>query len=107
MNMNLKQISIIVARGALFIVYFWFGFLKVIGQSPASEMVRELLSQTMPFMSLFVIHILTTILPLFLLPSIWTHMFVPTLEGQYIIKNLALIACVLHLYDEQSIVASA
>ncbi len=32
-------------------------------------------------------------MPLVLLPKVaWVHAFVPTLEGQYIIKNLAIIA---------------
>ena len=128
--MKIKQISILMARVALFVIYFWFGLLKVIGQSPASPMVHNLLSQTMPFMPfavfivlfglfemligilfvipglersaliLFCIHIITTALPLFILPGeVWTHIFVPTLEGQYIIKNLALIACVLTIWS--------
>jgi uncharacterized membrane protein YkgB len=33
-----------------------------------------------------------TFLPLILLPEItWQHLFIPTMEGQYIIKNLVLI----------------
>ncbi len=127
--MNIKQISVLLARVALFVLYFWFGILKVIGQSPASPLVKELLSRTMPFLpfssfivlfglfeiiiailfiipgwekwaiTLFASHIIMTALPLFLLPKyIWTHSFVPTLEGQYIIKNLALISCALTIY---------
>lgn len=42
---------------------------------------------------LLLIHMVTTVLPLFLLPSVaWQMPFVPTLEGQYILKNAALIA---------------
>jgi uncharacterized membrane protein YkgB len=133
--MNLRQISVLVSRIALFVVYFWFGFLKVIGQSPASDMVKELFGKTlghMPFMSfgifivlfgllemfigllfiipgreklalvLFFLHMITTSLPLFISSGIWTHVFVPTLEGQYIIKNLALIACALSIWDSLS-----
>lgn len=38
-------------------------------------------------------HMITTTMPLFILPGqTFTAPFVPTLEGQYIIKNLALIA---------------
>jgi uncharacterized membrane protein YkgB len=38
-------------------------------------------------------HMVMTILPLILLPAVtWTMPFVPTLEGQYIIKNLVIIA---------------
>ena len=128
--MSVQQISVLMARIALFVIYFWFGFLKVIGQSPASSMVKNLLSHTVPFMPfglfivlfglfevligilfiipgkekfatiLFGIHIFTTTLPLFLLHGeVWTHIFVPTLEGQYIIKNLALIACALTIWS--------
>ncbi len=123
--MNTRQISVVMARIALFVIYFWFGLLKVLGQSPATPMVEHLLTHTMPFMSiglflvlfglfemfigllflipsreklataLFFIHMLVCALPLFMLGEVWTHIFVPTLEGQYIIKNLALIACAL------------
>ena len=42
---------------------------------------------------LLIPHMVMTSLPLFLLPSIaWQTFFVPTLEGQYIIKNLVIIA---------------
>lgn len=41
----------------------------------------------------FVAHIAMTMLPLLLLPSlVWTAPFVPTMEGQYILKNLVLVA---------------
>jgi len=118
-----RQISIPLARYALFIVFFWFGILKVIGLSPASGLVERLFEQTIPFISfatfltcfglfemligvlflfkgterwvipLLLIHMITTFLPLFLLPQeTWSGFLTPTLEGQYIIKNLVLIA---------------
>ena len=118
-----RKISIPAARTALFIVFFWFGWLKVIGLSPASALVQRLFEQTIPFMSfgtfiicfglfecligilflikgaerivipLLFIHMITTAGPLVLLPSeTWQLFFVPTLEGQYIIKNLVIIA---------------
>ena len=136
--MTLKQTSILLSRISLFIIYFWFGFLKVIGLSPASAMVTELFGKTMTpitntmhlsFISpgLFVIvfgifeviigilfiipgkerwaiyafftHMITTALPLFFLKtSVWTGIFIPTLEGQYIIKNIALMACVVSIW---------
>lgn len=44
------------------------------------------------------LHMATTMLPLFVLPQIaWSGPFVPTLEGQYIIKNIALIALTIQL----------
>ncbi len=127
--MKLKQFSILLARFSLFIIYFWFGFLKVIGQSPASDMVKTLLSKTMPFMpfssfivlfglfemligilffipkaeklalGLFFLHMITTTLPLFFISEVWTHTFVPTLEGQYIVKNIALISCAVTIWS--------
>jgi uncharacterized membrane protein YkgB len=42
---------------------------------------------------LLLVHMITTAGPLFLLPSeTWQRLLVPTLEGQYIIKNLVIIA---------------
>ncbi len=112
-----------VGRFGLFVVFFWFGFLKVIGLSPASGLVQQLFEQTIPIMSfhtfiigfgayecligilflfrgmerivipLLAIHMITTVGPLLLLPQeTWSGFLVPTLEGQYIIKNLLIIA---------------
>lgn len=127
--MTIQNHSILLSRLALFVIYFWFGLLKVLEMSPASGMVEKLLGMTMPFIpfatfiilfglfemligilflipkwekfaiSLFVIHILTTALPLFFIGEIWTSLFIPTLEGQYIVKNLALIACAACIYS--------
>lgn len=111
------------SRLALFIVYFWFGLLKVLGYSPAEPLVSELLKKTLPFLGadqfifwfgwleiligilflfprlsrlvifILVIHLITTAGPLFLLPQItWQGFLIPTLAGQYIIKNLLIIA---------------
>ena len=45
---------------------------------------------------LLLLHMISTALPLFLLTSAtWQSAFVPTLEGQYIIKNLVIIATAL------------
>ena len=119
----LRKVSEPVARAGIFIIFFWFGFLKVLGLSPASPLVSALLAVTMPFIPapifiagfgalecliglLFLVkgmeriavvalflHMITTVMPLFLLPDIaWTGLLVPTLEGQYIIKNIAIIA---------------
>lgn len=118
-----RELSEPMARFGIFVVFFWFGLLKVVGLSPASPLVRALFEQTIPYMQfpLFMVlfglfemligimflmkgyerevipllfaHMFTTFLPLFLLPAIaWTAPFVPTLEGQYIIKNLVIIA---------------
>jgi uncharacterized membrane protein YkgB len=118
-----RRVSIPLSRFGLFVIFFWFGILKVLGESPASALVADLVKRTIPFMSvpafivvfgvievvigllflvrgaerivipLLFIHMLATFLPLFLLPQeTWSHTLVPTLEGQYIIKNLTLIA---------------
>jgi uncharacterized membrane protein YkgB len=118
-----KKLSVPVARIGLFIVFFWFGILKVLDLSPASPLVQNLFEHTMPimpfgtFMVLFglfecvigilflirgaerivipllFIHMITTILPLFVLTEVtWSGFLTPTLEGQYIIKNVVIIA---------------
>ena len=47
---------------------------------------------------LLIPHLFVTTMPLILLPSItWQAPFVPTLEGQYIIKNLLIVAVALGL----------
>ena len=52
---SIGKATTLMARLSLFVIYFWFGFLKVIGQSPASPMVQGLFAKTMahmmPFMS--------------------------------------------------------
>jgi uncharacterized membrane protein YkgB len=120
----IKKIGLPFARLSLFVVYFWFGILKIIQVSAANPLVEALLKKTLPFVGfsqfvififslfemligtlflfpkmdrivlpLFAIHMLTTFLPLVFLPQIaWQQAFVPSLEGQYIIKNLVLIA---------------
>lgn len=111
-------------RISLFIIYFWFGILKVLGISPAEPLVNNLFDQILagiiPFdtfsrlfglfeciigiiwlfpqitrMALYIllIHMVSTFLPVLLLPNdTWHSWFTPTLVGQYIIKNFALIA---------------
>jgi uncharacterized membrane protein YkgB len=118
-----RKVSMPLARFGLFVVFFWFGLLKVLDLSPATPLVEALFGQTIPFMSfstfivgfglfecligilflikgyervvipLLFIHMITTFLPLIILPSeTWSAWFVPTMEGQYIIKNLVIIA---------------
>jgi len=118
-----RRVALPMARFGIFLVFFWFGALKVAGLSPASPLVEQLFERTIPFMSfgtfivlfgllecgigiLFLIprldrvaiaflvfHMTTTLLPLVLLPSeTWSGFLVPTLEGQYIIKNILIIA---------------
>ncbi len=119
----LRKISMPIAHTAIFIVFFWFGILKVFGTSPANPLVSDLLHKTLPFITfdqfivlfgiyemiigitflipnlerlaiaLLIPHMLMTTLPLFFLSaSTWQAPFVPTLEGQYIIKNVVIVA---------------
>ena len=111
------------ARVALFVVFFWFGILKVLGLSPASPLAEALTAQTVGMqyfdllflvlsviecvigvlflipkatrivIPLLLIHMAVVCSPLVLVPSeVWTGFLVPTLEGQYIIKNLVIVA---------------
>jgi uncharacterized membrane protein YkgB len=111
------------ARVALFVVFFWFGILKVLGLSPASPLAEALTAQTVGMqyfdllflvlsviecvigvlflipkatrivILLLLIHMAVVCSPLVLVPSeVWTGFLVPTLEGQYIIKNLVIVA---------------
>lgn len=120
---TLRRVSMPLARFALFVVFFWFGILKIIGTSPANPMVMDLMHVTLPFMTwevfivlfsiyemiigitfliprlerlafvLLIPHMVMTMLPLiFLRAMTWQGFLTPTLEGQYIIKNLVIIA---------------
>ncbi len=108
-------------RFSIAVIFIWFGALKLFSKSPASELVAKTIywvnpSWFVPFLgyweviiglcflfrpliragiALLAPQMIGTFLPLVLLPQIvfqnslfWT----PTLEGQYIIKNLIIIA---------------
>lgn len=123
MIMHMKKWSMPMARFSIFVVYFWFGILKVFGTSPANPIVDALLQRTLPGvtfaefivafgvvevligimflvphltrLAIFVLclHLITTIMPLFVLrEATWQSFLVPTLEGQYIIKNILIVA---------------
>jgi hypothetical protein len=109
------------ARLAIFIVYFYFGILKLFGQSPATPLASALAAKTIGLahfnlafnilavyeciigilflfpkltrvvIPLLFIHLIIVCSPLVLVPHLaWVKPFVPTLEGQYIIKNVAI-----------------
>jgi uncharacterized membrane protein YkgB len=115
-----------VARFSLFLIFFWFGALKVLGLSPASPLAEALTARTVGMeyfdmlfliLSLFecligilflipkatrivvpllIVHMILVCSPLVLVPDMtWTGFLVPTLEGQYIIKNAAVVALAL------------
>jgi len=107
-------------RWSLAVVFVWFGLLKPLGVSPANDLVTRTVywfdpAWFVPLLGwwevligvcmvirplnraailLLALQMPGTFLPLVLLPDIcWTHVpWAPTLEGQYIIKNLVLIA---------------
>ncbi len=120
---TLRRIDMPFARLALFIVYFWFGALKLANVSPANPIMGDLLASTLPSVSferfvllfgfyemligvlflipkmerlviaLLVPHLILTFLPFIFLPAMtWRGFLIPTLEGQYIIKNLVILA---------------
>jgi len=118
-----KRINPWAGRAALFVVFVWFGVLKVVGASSANAIVAALQEKMLPFVpsgefivvlgvfemmigvliliprwerlsiGLLVIHMATTLLPLIFLPEItWGDVLVPSMEGQYVLKNLVIIA---------------
>lgn len=122
----LRRTYLPVARVAIFMIYFYFGFLKLIGESPATPLANELTSKlfgagaseplfmvlaafecligilflfpklTRIVVPLLLAHMLIVCSPLVIIPdSVFTKPFVPNLEGQYIIKNVAIIALAL------------
>lgn len=118
-----KRIYIPLARISIFLIFFWFGIIKLLGLSPASPLAEALTAQTIGmqyFDTLFILlslmecvigilflfpkmtriviplllaHMALVCSPLILLPHIvWQLPFVPTLEGQYILKNAVVVA---------------
>lgn len=118
-----RRTYIPLARVALFAVFFWFGFIKLTGTSPAGELAEaltvktvgpelfEILFKVLAFlecvigvlflvpkavrivMPLLFFHMAVVCAPLLLVPELtWQAAFVPTLEGQYIIKNIVIVA---------------
>ncbi len=119
----LKRSYIPIARVAIFVVYFYFGILKIFDLSPASPLAVALTEKTIggqyfdaAFLTLAVVECLIGILflipratriviplllahmvmvcsPLVLVPDMaWDQFLVPSLEGQYIIKNIVIVA---------------
>ncbi len=111
------------ARFSIFLIFFWFGLIKILGLSPASPLAEALSAKTVGlqyFHTLFILlaiiecvigilflfpkatriviplllfHMAIVCSPLLLVPEhTWQSFLVPTLEGQYIIKNAVVIA---------------
>ena len=114
-------------RIPIFIIFFWFGLLKVLDMSPAQNFVKDTV-YWMPFLSaelwtyiigfweiliaifflfkrttfiamiLLFLQMSGTFLPLVILPEVTfqnSNPLLPTLEGQYIIKNIIIITAAL------------
>lgn len=112
-----------VARVSIFLIFFWFGLIKILGLSSASPLAEALTAKTVgmqyfdvlfiglavteciigilflfPKATRIVIplllgHMLIVCSPLVLVPEFtWQSFMVPTLEGQYIIKNAVVVA---------------
>lgn len=107
-------------RYALAVVFIWFGALKFTGYSPATDLAARTMPMLPPewfipllagwevliglclairplvrfAIALLLPQMIGTFLPLVLLPGdTWTRFpWAPTLEGQYIIKNLVIVA---------------
>jgi hypothetical protein len=48
--------------------------------------------------TILILHMTTTLMPLFLLPRVtWQSFLIPTLEGQYMIKNLITLALAVNI----------
>lgn len=111
------------ARFSIFLIFFWFGLIKLLGLSPASPLAEALTMQTVGIqyfdmlfdllaaleciigilflvpkatrvvIPLLLAHMAVVCSPLLLVPEYtWQQFGVPTLEGQYIIKNAVVVA---------------
>lgn len=118
-----QRLYVPVARFAFFIIFFYFGILKILGLSPASPLAEALTANTIGMayfdISFFILALLECLIgilflvpkatrvvipllfahmavvcsPLVLVPAhVWSGFLIPSLEGQYIIKNIALVA---------------
>ena len=111
------------ARFSIFLIFFWFGLIKLVGLSPASPLAEALITKTVGMqyfdllfyvlavieciigilflfpkatrivIPLLLFHMLIVCSPLLIVPEYtWKQFGVPTLEGQYIIKNAVVVA---------------
>ncbi len=120
-----RRISVSAGRISIFVIYFWFGVLKIFGTdlSPATPLIRNIFEHVVPFIPfptfliffglfecliavlfiipgcerivipLLILHMVMTFMPLFVIPAAtWSGFLIPTVEGQYIIKNVLIIA---------------
>lgn len=115
----MNDISIPALRLSIGVIFVWFGILKPLGLSSAQELVENTIyfippNIFIPILGIWEVIIglsliikrlnrlgilllfmqmIGTFLPLIILPEVtWSGFLIPTLEGQYIIKNLVLIS---------------
>jgi uncharacterized membrane protein YkgB len=129
----LRKSFLPLARVAIFVVYFWFGILKLFELSPATPLAAALTEKTIglahfdtafmllaifecligllflfPSMTrivipMIVVHLVVVCSPMVLVPGeAWDRFLVPTLEGQYIIKNLVLAALAIGIAAQET-----
>lgn len=117
---SMASVGLPMLRVSLAVIFIWFGALKPFGLSPANELVTRtvywfdprwfvpflgwwevaigvcMLARPLHRLAIFLLFLQMpgTFLPLVLLPDVcWVHApYAPSLEGQYIIKNLVLIS---------------
>ena len=120
LSKKMEKHSVDLMRIALAVVYIWFGTLKIFGMSPAGDLVEKtvfwfrpeifipvlgicevligvglLIKRLIPYtIVLLLLHMTATLFPFFILKNSCFEEFPygPTLVGQYIIKNLVLVA---------------
>ena len=123
-----RKVYPMVTRSALFVVFFWFGIIKLLGLSPATGLAMALTARTVGMahfgvmfnslavfecvigvlflipravrivLALLCIHMAVVCAPLVLVPGYtWQEVMVPTMDGQYIIKNVLIIAAAIGL----------
>lgn len=130
---QLEKSGIDLMRIMLAIIFIWFGALKMVGMSPAQMLVEKtvywfppkifvpflgfwevaigfglIIKRLIPYsIILLLFHMVGTFLPMFILTKVCydAFPFCPSLEGQYIIKNLVLIAGALSVAGKYKLAA--
>jgi uncharacterized membrane protein YkgB len=112
----LAEHGLTLLRISIGLIFVWFGVLKFWpGLSPADQIATEtidllffgLITENLARVLLAILEttigiglitgmFMRFVTPLFLFPEVtWSHLFVPTLEGQYILKNLVVVSAAL------------
>lgn len=104
---TMARLGVPALRVSLAVIFIWFGALKPLGLSPAGPLVEATVGWMPVFTSTQWVSVIgwwevavgVTFLPLVMLPEITfqagRYPFVPTIEGQYIIKSLLIISAAL------------